>query len=158
MFQRVATDRVIASQVAALLNTHNKLNTKYNVEDILMDKNTYIVETLNHTVLACVQIRKQAYILSEIRHLSVTPAARHQGIGKTLVSSALISSPTPIVYATIRKDNIASIKTFESCGFVKAGIYTTGTRDIFLYVATCQKWKKKVDNPTNSFYNDDYRR
>ena len=154
MFARVLNDNLIATQIAALLNKHNKLGVHYSKDGILLEKDTYIVETVDRFVVAAVQIKRLSYAISEAKHLVVRTNMRKKGLAKSLVTAAVNRSTTPIVIATIREENAGSIKTFESCGFVCSGKYTTNTRDVLLYMTTSPKWRKKVDKNRKLSYPD----
>ncbi len=55
-------------------------------------------------------------------------ARRHQGRGyataavRLLVADAFALSPTPLVFATVRPDNLPSLRVLEKCGFTRDGI------------------------------------
>jgi len=146
MFQRLISEVEISRQAALLINTNNNLNSKIIPARILSNKKEYIIETTYHTVTACVKIERQSYNMSEIKHLVVKPSCRKLGLAKKLVSEGLKRSTTPIVYATVREDNIPSQKVFQSCGFINTGKYTTGNKVILIYSSTSPKWKSKLDN------------
>lgn len=155
MFKRVASDAEIARQIAALLNSHNRLGVHYTKETILAAKGDFIVQTMGPLVAGCVKVERQSYSMTEIKHLVVHPSFRRSGLAKMLVESGINQATTPLIYATIRRDNTASQRTFQSCGFAHVGHYTTGNRDVLLYVTTCPKWKKEVVNsvsPANVNY------
>ena len=153
MFKRILTEEEIAKQIAWLINTNNRLNKRYNINEILSVSSSYLVETLGSIVVGCVQVERQAYVLSEIKHLVVHLTMRRQGLAKILIASALNKSTTPVVYATVREDNIGSQKAFTACGFTNAGKYTTENRSIILFLATSPKWKNTVDKINSSTYN-----
>jgi len=144
MFKRTIDDYSIAKQITLLLNKNNKLTIRYQPEDILHVKDTYIVETIGEIVIGCIQVEKQSYIMSELKHLVVHPDMRKRGIAKNLVLAGIKKSITPLLYATIRQDNIASLNTFKFCKFLCVGKYTTGNRNILLHVITCPKWDEQV--------------
>ncbi|MCK5016149.1 MAG: GNAT family N-acetyltransferase [Candidatus Peribacteraceae bacterium] len=158
MFNRVLNDKLLAQQVASLINNNNHLNKYYSSQEVLSQKDTYVVETLGSIVIGSIQIVKQAYILSEICHLVVHPEMRKQGVAKILILAAIKKSTTPMVYATIRKNNTGSRKAFKSCGFLNVGHYTTGNRDVLLYVSTCKRWKKQIDITQSPDYTNTHRR
>lgn len=143
MFNRGLNDAEAAFQISALINTHNKLKSNHSPWDVLREKDTYIVEAIKNTVMGAIQIQKQAYILSEIKHLVVHPGCRKAGMAKHLINAALDKSITPIVYATIRQENVASIRAFSSCGFKKATHYDTNERSVLVFMRTSNKWLRK---------------
>lgn len=140
MFNRGLNDTEAAIQISVLINAHNKLKGNYSPWDILREKETYIVEAVKNTVLGAIQIQKQAYVLSEIKHLVVRPECRKAGMAKHLIKAALNKSTTPIVYATIRQENVASIRAFNSCGFKKTAHYDTNKRSVLVFMRTSSKW------------------
>jgi RimJ/RimL family protein N-acetyltransferase len=48
---------------------------------------------------------------------TVAPAHRGRGLGKAMVAQALAETEAAVVIASIRADNIASLRIAESCGF-----------------------------------------
>jgi RimJ/RimL family protein N-acetyltransferase len=54
-------------------------------------------------------------------------AQRHQGCGyattavRLLLVDAFALSPTPLVFATVRPENLASVRVLEKCGFIREG-------------------------------------
>lgn len=105
----------ISKQIVSLVNRNNQLNSVYRPENV-MGRNYYIVN-VNGTVLACVEVDKQSYSFTEIRHLCVESYFRNYGIGKLLVERAIKHVKTPMIYATVLKNNIASCKLFNSLSF-----------------------------------------
>ena len=57
------------------------------------------------------------FMLTEVKHLVVHPMFRKMGLGKTLINKAIAKVETPIMYATIRESNIASMHIFNAAGF-----------------------------------------
>lgn len=144
MFQRAMSEAAIAEQIASLLNSHNRLGTYFTKQSILATKGDYIVETMGPLVAGCIRVERQSYNLTELKHLVVNPKCRKSGIAKYLIFSGINRATTPLVYAMIRRDNTSSQRAFIACGFVDAGHYTTGNRDVLLYLTTAPKWKKKL--------------
>lgn len=56
-------------------------------------------------------------MLTEVKHLVVHPMFRKMGLGRTLINTAMKKADTPIMYATIRENNIASLHIFKAAGF-----------------------------------------
>ena len=140
MISRILLKEDIAFQLAQLINRYNNLESTYTKELILNNKANYIVESIGTRVIGCAAIEKQAYAISELKHIVVSPEARRTGIASYLVSSAISKSQTPLIYATVREDNPASQKLLEKRGFSSVGFYTTEKRDVKLYVITSKKW------------------
>jgi ribosomal protein S18 acetylase RimI-like enzyme len=145
MFQRLLQETEIARQVALLINNNNDLNSKLNAATVLANRKGYIVESSGTEVVACVKLERQSYNMSEIKHLVVISKYRKCGLAKRLVLESLKRSTNPIVYATVRKDNIPSQKVFQACGFINSGQYTTGNKVILLYIVTSPKWRNALD-------------
>ena len=108
----------MAMQIAALINTHNKLYRKHSTWSVLNDKANYFVEVMSSRVVGCVGTVKRYSTLSEVKHVCVDPGYRKQGIARRLVELAITNCETEYVYMTIRDDNIPSLKMAESLGFV----------------------------------------
>jgi ribosomal protein S18 acetylase RimI-like enzyme len=68
-------------------------------------------------VFGSVATLRLSFMLTEVKHLVVHNSFRKIGLGKALLDSALTFVDTPIVYATIRSKNVASLKLFEGAGF-----------------------------------------
>jgi len=56
-------------------------------------------------------------MLTEVKHLVVHPMFRKMGLGRTLINTAMGKADTPIMYATIRESNAASLHIFKAAGF-----------------------------------------
>ena len=56
-------------------------------------------------------------MLSEVKHLVVHRAFRRMGLARSMLSGALASIETPVIFATIRSDNVPSLSLFASFGF-----------------------------------------
>lgn len=56
-------------------------------------------------------------MLTEVKHLVVLSPFRKIGLGKHLIACAVAEADTPILYATIRDKNKASLRLFQSAGF-----------------------------------------
>lgn len=149
-FGHCLTDQEIASQLANLLNQHNQLSYRRDGESILQGRPFYLVETHGRQLLGAIGIDRQAYTLTEIKHLVVTPQWRKKGVGKFLVQRALRMVNTPLAYATIRKDNQASLGLFQGAGFARAGEYRAGKHQILLLMRVNERWtEEKGYSPTS---------
>lgn len=139
-FNRILGDLKTAEQIANLINANNNLVTIHDPNEVYMARNEYIVETLMGRVIGCVRVQKQSYSITEIKHLCVIKEFRGHGLAKLLIKTGLNMAQSPLVYATVRKDNIGSIKAFESTGFINATAYQTVDRLILCLVSTAPKW------------------
>lgn len=108
---------VIAAQVAHLLNLHNRLRTPYNAFKVLNSKTVYLPEVLGGLVFGSIGVQRVSFLLSEVKHLVVHPILRRAGLGRGLLKKAMATAITPLLFATIRADNEASIALFVSMGF-----------------------------------------
>ena len=120
IIKKLISDDEIARQIACLVNeNHNASGWRisFTKQGISRSPALYIVESLDHVVLGVVGLRRRQGDMSEIMHLVVMPEMRRQGLAKRLISRAVEESPTKIVYAKVRDDNIPSLKTFMSLGF-----------------------------------------
>lgn len=132
----------IAYQVAALINCYNQLSAKKSVSDVLCGRTNYITETHGKLILGAVGMDRQSYTFTEIKHLVVHPEWRGKGIAKHLLRRALDITNTKMIYATVREDNEASLKLFESFGFNRAGNYETEDHAVVLLVRVSAQWQQ----------------
>lgn len=137
-------DEEIARQLALLINQHNKLNNTKGWRDILNSKTTYVIETHGKQVIGACGIHRQSYSLSEVKHLVVRPQWRGKGLGRFLVKKAIGRGETPILYATVREDNLPSLKVFTSTGFTDAGTYSNPDHKVRLLIRVVREWKPKT--------------
>jgi ribosomal protein S18 acetylase RimI-like enzyme len=56
-------------------------------------------------------------MLTEIKHLVVHKSFRKIGMGAALIKRAMARADTPLMFATIREKNTASISLFQQAGF-----------------------------------------
>ncbi len=132
----------IAHQVAALLNCCNQLQKKKSTGSILHGRTNYVVEPHGKWVLGTIGVDRLNYTFTEIKHLVVHPDWRGKGLAKRLLRKALVMVDTKLVYATVREDNDASLKLFESFGFQNSGDYPTGDHRVVLLVKVSPEWEK----------------
>jgi ribosomal protein S18 acetylase RimI-like enzyme len=142
MFYFTLTHDKIAHQVAALINCHNGLSVKRTVADIQTGRTDYVVETHGQWVLGAAGIDRQSYTFSEIKHVVVHPEWRGKGIAKLLLKRALGIISTKMIYATVREDNEASLKLFESLGFQRSGDYPAENHRVVLLVRASPQWEQ----------------
>jgi len=112
-----------AEQVAQLLNERNELICTYTAEKVLQYADNYLLEVLNETIVACVEIKKVQWYQWEISHLSVRKEHERKGLGKQLIHRAeekAKNGDALIVQCTIRVGNKASEQTFRRNGYQKA--------------------------------------
>jgi len=131
----------IAEQVASLLNVYNDLSFKRTSVDVLNGKTNYVVELHGSLLLGCCGIERLNYQITEIKHLVVRPDWQRKGIGRYLVRKAVDRTESPILYATIREDNKASMMLFASLGFRESLSYTSENHNVILVVKANPKWK-----------------
>ena len=146
MFKRAITDLEIAKQISSLLSQHNNLGTVFTPEMIMAAQGDYIVQTIGPLVAASLKIERQSYNMTEIKHMVVHPSMRKRGLAKILILSGIKQATTPLIYATTRGDNIASCKALQSCGLKHVGQYTTGNRNVLLYMITGYKYVSPTTN------------
>jgi ribosomal protein S18 acetylase RimI-like enzyme len=110
----------MANQIADMLNTHNKLTTRYTGQSLLCSAGRYFVEIERDKVIGCVAVQSEPPELTKLFHACVVPEKRKHGIAKKLMNIALAHCKTPYAYGTIREDNKASLAMVYSLGFVYA--------------------------------------
>ncbi len=142
MFYFTLTHNQIAYQIAALINCHNGLSTKKSTADIQTGRTNYIVETHGQWVLGAAGTDRQSYTFTEIKHVVVHPKWRGKGIARHLLERALSIVTTKMVYATVREDNEASLRLFESFGFSRSGDYSAEDHRVVLLVRWSPQWER----------------
>lgn len=110
----------MATQIADMLNKHNKLLGKYTGQSLLYSPGRYFVEVEGNKVVGCVALQTEGSELTKLFHACVLPEKRKQGIARKLMEIAITNSKTPFVYGTIREDNVASLAMVAKLGFVRA--------------------------------------
>ena len=111
-------NRSIATQVAAMINTHNKWATTFSANSIIASASHYFIELHLDKVVGCAGGTKTHPNLTKIQHICVLPQYRRVGIGKKLTDTVIKNCETDYVYMTIREDNMASIAMANSLGFI----------------------------------------
>lgn len=107
----------LASQVAKMINSHNRWYTTFSPFSILQSTADYFVELEGSRVVGCAGSLQDYETLTKIQHICVLPSHRGRGIAKRLTEKAIKCSKTEYVYMTIREDNLPSIKLSESLKF-----------------------------------------
>lgn len=148
MFFHALPNYEIAKQIASLINVHNGLSLKRRSVDIIESRINYVVETHGKLVIGAVGIDRISFAFSEIKHLVVLPEWRRKGVGKFVTKQALDLVETPLIYCTIREDNGASVRLFESLGFTRADKYLAGNHDVVLLTRPAPTWRKRCSKPT----------
>lgn len=146
MFKRAITDLEIAKQISSLLRQHSNLGTVFTPEMIMAAQGEYIVQTIGPLVAASLKIERQSYNMTEIKHLVVHPSMRRQGLAKLIILAGIKQATTPLIYATIKEDNTASCKALQACGLKHVSQYTTGNRNVLLYMITGYKYISPIKN------------
>lgn len=111
-----------AGEIAELLNMRNQLTVRYTRERVITESKDYIFRLSEFgVVVACVQVKKVQWYQAEVLHLTVAAAFEGKGHAKALLylaENAAQSKGVRILQCTIRNDNAASLRLFESFGFV----------------------------------------
>ena len=77
----------------------------------------YFVLLADERIVGCVGLRRMSCALSEIRHLVVLPEYRRRGFARALMDHAMDRSETPVLVASVRVTNEASLALFVGAGF-----------------------------------------
>lgn len=133
----------IVDQIAAMLNTHSDLAMKRIGEDIKRSNVDYIVETHGKYVIAACGMERLNYQITEVKHLVVRHDWRGRGLGHFMVKRVLERINTPLIYATVRRDNLPSLSVFKSAGFEEASTYFNQDHDVVMLSRANQKWTPK---------------
>ena len=112
-------DSRTAAQVAVLLNSFNNLPEPYSGARVENSPSLYLTAIAKDIVFGCVAVEQFNHAVTQIKHLCVLPAVRHNGAGTKLVQWALKYVKTPFVLASIRNENLASRATFRKMGFIE---------------------------------------
>lgn len=139
----------IGDQIADLLNKYNNLGSLRNGHNILNGKTHYVVETHGNHVIGAAGIEKTSYHLSEFKHLVVHPEWRNKKIGCFLGKRIISICQTPLLFATARLNNHASLKTLGKLGFKQTEQFKVGSSHLtFLLKAssTCKNTNLKSDS------------
>lgn len=105
-FISILSEDSIASQIAVLLNKHNRLTRQHNMQTIMSSNIDYYVELMGMFVAGCVGLVRHGPSLSLIKHLSVDTEYRRRGLAEKLLLKAIANCKTEYSYMTVREDNI----------------------------------------------------
>lgn len=122
----------ISSQIAQMLNKHNKLYKIHTPVTVAKATGAYFIEVVNDKVVGCAKLTQEREDLSKISHVCVDPDYRRQGIAKKLIRAALDNCSTMLIFMTIREDNRPSLAMAESMGFVPANKYWSKDHNVII--------------------------
>jgi ribosomal protein S18 acetylase RimI-like enzyme len=121
-----------AEQIAALLNKHNALQSVYDGNRVLHSKARYYPQVYKGIVVGSIALMRWNFIFTEVKHLVVHPRLRGHGLGKRMLRQALATTATPLMYATVREDNLTSLHLFVTEGFTKIARITMADHNVAL--------------------------
>jgi ribosomal protein S18 acetylase RimI-like enzyme len=145
-----------AEQIAHLLNENNRLQSAYTGGKVLQSSATYYPIQLAGFVFGSVAVHRMNFFLTEIKHVVVHPLFRRMGMARKMVEHAVTTVETPIMYATIREDNTASLKLFESLGFVAVQEGNMGDHKLQLLMKQNGNYKPKTVAKKSKFVSTAY--
>ena len=109
-----------AQQTADLLNSRNRLTTRYTADTVMKASDEYIFESEGDTVVACVEVKRVQWYQREILHLSVRADRERRGWGTRMLAMAeqrARERGARIAQCTIRVGNVGSESAFRRAGF-----------------------------------------
>lgn len=110
-----------AEQIADLRNTQNQLTENYTAEKIIEHQNDIIYHIGDGGKVICaVEVLRVQWYQAEIKHLTVDPAVKGNGLGRKLLVEAeekALELGALVVQCTVRDNNTGSIKLFLSSGY-----------------------------------------
>jgi N-acetylglutamate synthase-like GNAT family acetyltransferase len=83
----------------------------------------YYMATVGNVPVGCAGIKKLAWHTTEVCHVFVAEKTRGQGVGKAMLKKLLAKVETPMVCATVKACNTASIALFTGKGFARANTF-----------------------------------
>jgi len=125
------SDDEIASQIAHLINNHNRLYRRHNLHTIKTQPADYFVDVVGNTVVGCVGIERYQDQI-KIKHVCTHPDHRKKGIAKKLLTRVMANTNASSFFMTIRADNVPSLLMAQSLGFFQESSYWH--RDHFVIV------------------------
>lgn len=121
-FQILLDKNEVAKQIAALLNTYNRLTKLHTSHSILTSNTKYLIKEglLNNIIIVgCIGVDILTNEAIYLKHLSTHIAFRKQGIATDLLKEAQkYFNNFKYIYMNIRSDNYASLKLAEKEGFL----------------------------------------
>lgn len=121
-FQILLDKNKVAEQIAALLNTYNRLTKLHTSHSILSSNTHYLIKegVLNNIcIIGCLGVDVLTNDSIYLKHLSTHIAFRKQGVATDLIQEAQkIFYRYKYIYMNIRSDNYASLKLAEKEGFL----------------------------------------
>jgi ribosomal protein S18 acetylase RimI-like enzyme len=110
-----------AQQIADLLNTQNQLTVKYTADKVLASQADILFHAGDGGKVTCaVEVSRVQWYQAEIKHLTVHPDCKRQGLGRQLLAEAedkAVKLDALIAQRTVRDNNTPSIKLFLSSGY-----------------------------------------
>lgn len=114
-------NRIEAEQIADLLNTQNQLTENYTAEKVIEHQNDIIYHIGDDGKVICaVEVSRVQWYQAEIKHLTVDPDVKRNGLGRKLLVEAeekVLELGALVVQCTVRDNNTGSIKLFLSSGY-----------------------------------------
>lgn len=107
----------MATEIAGLLNTQNRLYTFHTQHSIMNSMASYFVEVSDDRIVGCTALLKEFPTLSKSFHTSVSPTHQRRGLAVKLLLVAMANCETQYVYGTIREDNIPSLNLVKKLGW-----------------------------------------
>lgn len=141
-FYHSLSNMEIAEQVAGLLNSYNQLSYSRTGYDVLSGRIDYLVESHGKDLIGICGIERLSYQFTEIKHLVTRPEWRRKGVASWLLQRTMNLGATPLLYATVRKDNGASLNLFKNSGFQETAAYPAEEHEVVLLVRKSPKWKE----------------
>jgi N-acetylglutamate synthase-like GNAT family acetyltransferase len=108
---------VHGGEIASLINKYNRLPNLVDKNTLIKSGALYFPVCLNGRVIANVAVARLNYFVCEIKHLVVTPEMRGHRIGEMLVKAAVDNIAGSYIVASVRADNVGSLKVFQKHGF-----------------------------------------
>ena len=81
----------------------------------------YLIELMGDSIVGVVGHELVRDNVSEIKHLCVHPSYRGRGLGKKLLSKAMVAAPTEYVFGLVRSNNEINIRNNLSVGMRPVG-------------------------------------
>jgi ribosomal protein S18 acetylase RimI-like enzyme len=141
-FITLVDNKVVATQIAELINKHNNLKIIHTDSSILESAVQYVIEQryVNDTlvVIGCIGIKKDQDKFCTIQHLCVKEGYRNQGIATKLLNAVSDYADAEYVKASVRHDNMASLKLLKKLKFTA---YDCLAKDDYFILKVSKKLK-----------------